>query len=35
MLTLEMAISNIREIPPEQQHQAIAFIEQRGLNGKG
>ena len=27
MLTLEMAIQKIQELPPEQQNQAIAFIE--------
>ena len=27
MLTLEMAIQKIRELPPEQQNQAIAFIQ--------
>ncbi|MDJ1178612.1 hypothetical protein PJF56_07035 [Roseofilum sp. BLCC_M91] len=35
MLTLEMAIAKIRELPPEQQHQVIEFIERlegRSLN---
>lgn len=27
MLTLEMAIQKIKELPPEQQNQAIAFIQ--------